>query len=95
MSMRASAVAGLAIGLLLLATAWVLELELARVILVAPLVVLCVGAAAGVAVVFARAAYESYRNTRRPWLVWAVAAAFVALVVVLTALGVELPRRSH
>ncbi len=72
--------------------AWLFELSLGRAALLAPVIVGCAGAIAGLAVVWTRAGLETLRRTRRPRLVVGLSVAAVALVTVLTWLGVELPR---
>jgi hypothetical protein len=92
MSVRAAALSGLVVGILVLVVAWALELPLERVTLLAPLVVVCAAAVAGLAVFWTRAALESYREARHPRLIVTLIAATVVLVVILTLLGIELPR---
>jgi preprotein translocase subunit Sec61beta len=53
--------------------------------------VLGLAAAAGLAVFWGRVGWESLRKSRRPRLVLAASVAFVALLVLLTVLGVKLP----
>ena len=72
--------------------AWLFELPLAHVAALAPIVVVLVAAVAGLAVFWGRAAAESIRASRRPRLIVGLIAALVVLAVVLTLLGVELPR---
>jgi hypothetical protein len=91
-SARAAAGSGLVVGLLVLLVAWLFELPLSRVVLLAPLVVLVAAAIAGLVVFWTRAAADSLREAKRPRLIVGAAAAVVALGVVLTLLGVELPR---
>jgi hypothetical protein len=85
-------VSGVVVGALVLVVAWALGLPLERVTLLAPVVVVCAAAAAGLAVFWARAALESLREARHPRLILALSAAGVVLVVILTLLGIELPR---
>ena len=92
MSARAAAGSGLVVGLLVLLAAWLFELPLSRVVLLAPLVVLVAAAIAGLVVFWTRAAADSLREAKRPRLIVGAAAAIVALGVILTLLGVELPR---
>jgi hypothetical protein len=91
-SARAAAVSGLVVGLLVLLVAWLFELPVSRVVLLAPLVVLIAAAIAGLVVFWTRAAADSLRQAKRPRLIVGAAAAVVALGIVLTLLGVELPR---
>jgi uncharacterized membrane protein len=80
------------VGCLVLVVAWVFELPVARVALLAPVVVVIAAAVAGLFVFWARAATESYREAKRPRLIAGAAVAIVAAGVVLTILGIELPR---
>jgi len=74
------------------AAAWVLGLSLERVLLLAPALVLGTGLVLGVLILLGRAAAESIRSLERPRLVLALAAAGVAVLAILTLIGVELPR---
>ncbi len=75
-----------------LAAAWLFELPLERAVVLAPAMVFGLGIAAAVFVLLARAAVESIREARRPGLVVGLIVGLVALIAVLTFLGVELPR---
>ena len=79
-------------GLLVLFVAWIFELPVARVAVLAPVVVVVAAAVAGLGVFWARAARESYREAKRPRLIAGAAIAIVGLGIALTILGVELPR---
>ena len=92
MSTRALVVSTVVCTALVLAVAWVFEWEVGRALVVAPLIVIGVGAAAGVVVLLGRALLESIRGLQRPRLVLGLAAAAVGLLVLLSVLGVELPR---
>ena len=92
MSTRAAIVSGLVTAALVLAAVWAFEISLSRAALLAPVIVVCVGAAAGVAVLWAKVGWESLRRSRRPWLVAGVALAAFALIAALSLLGLELPR---
>ena len=91
-SARAAAISGVVVGVLVLSVAWLFELPLGRVAVLAPLIVLIGAAIAGLLVFWTRAAAESLRESKRPRLIVGVAVAIVVLGVVLTILGVELPR---
>ena len=80
------------VGLLVLFVAWIFELPVARVAVLAPVVVVVAAAVAGLGVFWARAARESYREAKRPRLIAGAAIAIVGLGIALTILGVELPR---
>ena len=92
MSVRALAVGTVASAGLVLAAALFLDLSLARAALLAPVIVVAGGAVAGLVVLWARAGLESLRRARRPRLVAGLVIAGIALLGVLTWLGVELPR---
>ncbi|HEY3206903.1 MAG TPA: hypothetical protein VGJ58_08130 [Gaiellaceae bacterium] len=92
MSARAAALSGLAVGVLVLAVAWLFEIPVSRVALLAPVVVLIAAAIAGLVVFWTRAAAESLRDAKRPRMIVGAAAAVVVLGVALTLLGIELPR---
>ncbi len=74
------------------ATAWLLGLSLERVLLLAPALVLGTGLVLGVLILLGRAAAESLRSLERPRLFLALAAAGIALLAILSLIGVELPR---
>ena len=92
MSARAAAISGLAVGVLVLATAWLFDVSVGHVMLLAPVVVLVAAAIAGLGVFWARAAADSIRGSRHPRLFLGAIAAVLVVGVVLTVLGVELPR---
>ena len=68
------------------------DVSVAHVTLLAPVVVVVAAVVAGLGVFWFRAAADSIRESRRPRLVVAAIAAILALGIVLTVLGVELPR---
>jgi hypothetical protein len=84
--------ASVAITALVLVTVWVSDLSFQRAILLAPVLVIGVAAVAGLFVFWGRVGWDSFRRARHPRLVAAAAIAFVALLVGLTLLGVNLPR---
>jgi hypothetical protein len=71
---------------------WLTELSFQRAALLAPVLVIGVGAVAGLLVFWGRIGWESLRRSRHPRAVVAGALAFVGLLVALTLLGVNLPR---
>ena len=73
-------------------TVWLTDLSFQRAILLAPVLVLGVAAIAGLVVFWGRVGWESVRRVRHPRLVAAAAVVFVAVLVVLTILGIKLPR---
>jgi hypothetical protein len=89
---RAAAISGLVVGALVLAVAWLFDASVTHVALIAPLVVLAAAAVAGLAVFWFRAAADSIRESKHPRLILGAAAAVLLIGIVLTVLGVELPR---
>jgi hypothetical protein len=68
--------------------ALVFELKLERAIVLAPVIVVAVGALAALIVLWARVAWESIRQRRHPWRIVAGAAvAFVLLLVLSLFIG--------
>ena len=92
MSTRAAIASGLVTAGLVLAVVWVFEMSLSRAALLAPVIVVAVGAGAGVVVLWAKVGWEALRRRRRPWLVAGIALAAFAAIVMLSLLGLELPR---
>lgn len=91
MSVRV-AVASVAVTALVVVAVWVTNLSFERAVLLAPVLVIGLAAAAGLLVFWGRVGWESLRRARHPRLVVAVVAALVVLLVGLTLLGVQLPR---
>jgi uncharacterized integral membrane protein len=60
--------------------------------LLAPVIVVIVGAVAGLILVWSRVGWESLQRNEHPWRVLALGLGFIALIAVLSALGVKLPR---
>jgi uncharacterized integral membrane protein len=60
--------------------------------LLAPLIVIVVGALAALVMIWSRVGLESLRRYEHPWRVLALGLGFIALIAVLSALGVKLPR---
>jgi hypothetical protein len=92
MSMRAAVASGLVTAALVLLAVGVFELSLERAAILAPVLVVIFGAAAGLVVLWTKVGWEALQRRRRPWLVAAVAVAVLALLVGLSLLGVQLPR---
>ena len=67
------------------------DLSFQRAALLAPVLVIGLGAVAGLVLFWGRIGWESLRGSRHPRLYVAGGLAFVALLVVLTLLGVDLP----
>ena len=72
--------------------AWLFGWEVQRAMALAPWLVSAVGAAAGVAVLLAKAAADSLRSFGHPRLIAGFALGLIALVLVLSLLGIQLPR---
>ena len=92
MSTKAAVASGLVVAGLVLAVTWMFDISLSRAAALAPVIVLAVGAAAGVAVVWAKVGWESLQRRRRPWVVAGVVVGALALLTALSLLGVQLPR---
>jgi Na+/H+ antiporter NhaD/arsenite permease-like protein len=71
---------------------WLLGFSLDRAAILAPLFVAVVGSAAALVVLWARVGWESLRHREHPWRIVALALGLFALLVVLSTLGVKLPR---
>jgi len=80
------------VGALVLAVAWLFGISVTHVTLLAPVVVLIAAAVAGLGVVWFRAAADSLRESKHPRLIVGAGAAVVVLGIVLTVLGIQLPR---
>jgi hypothetical protein len=91
-STKALLASGLVTAALVLLVVWAFEMSLERAAVLAPVIVVAFGAAAGVVVLWAKVGWESLRRRRRPWLVVAIAAGAVAVIAALSLLGLELPR---
>jgi hypothetical protein len=83
--------ASAAITAVVVATVWLTNLSFQRAILLAPVLVIGIAAVAGLVVFWGRVGWDSLRRSRHPRLIAAAAAALVALLIVLTILGVKLP----
>jgi thiol:disulfide interchange protein len=90
--MRAALLSGLVTAGLVLLAVWAFELSLDRAAVLAPVLVVVFGAAAGLVVLWTKVGWEALQRRRHPWLVAALAVAVIALLVGLSLLGVKLPR---
>ena len=72
--------------------AWLFDISVTHVTLLAPVVVLIAAAVAGLGVFWFRAAADSLRESKHPRLIVGAGAAVVVLGIVLTVLGIQLPR---
>lgn len=82
----------LGVAAIVLVAAAATDLSLGRAALLAPVLVVGIGAVAGLAVFWGRVAAQNLREAKRPKLVIGAALGVVALLVALTLLGVNLPR---
>jgi amino acid transporter len=92
MSMRAAFLSGLVTAALVLLAVGVFELSLERAAILAPVLVVVFGAAAGLVVLWTKVGWEALQRQRRPWLVASIAVAVLAVLITLSLLGVKLPR---
>lgn len=92
MSTKAALISGVVTAALVLLVVWVFEVPLDRAAVLAPVIVVAFGAAAGVVVLWAKVGWEALQRRRRPWLVLGLAVATVALIAGLSLLGLDLPR---
>ena len=83
--------ASVAVTVLVVLAVWISDLSFQRAALLAPVLVIGVGAIAGLVVFWGRIGWDSLRRSRHPRL-WVVGGlAFIALLLVLSYLGVNLP----
>ena len=73
-------------------TAWLMGWSAERAIYLAPVIVIGFAAAAGLLILWGKVAIQQLRETRRPKLVLALWLLGIGLIVLLSVLGVELPR---
>ena len=81
-----------AIAGLVALTAWIMAWPLEKAVYLAPVIVIAVAAAVGLLILWGKVAAQSLRESRRPKLVLALWVGGIALLVVLSVLGVKLPR---
>jgi predicted neutral ceramidase superfamily lipid hydrolase len=80
------------IACLVAGTAWALGWPVERAVYLAPVIVVGFAAVAGLLILWGKVALQGLRETKRPRLVLALWVAGIALLVLLSVLGVELPR---
>jgi hypothetical protein len=73
-------------------TAWFMGWPAERAIYLAPVIVVGFAAAAGLLILWGKVAIQQLRETRRPKLVLSLWVLGIGLIVLLSVLGVELPR---
>jgi hypothetical protein len=85
-------VAAVAVAAMVAVTAWMLGWPLERAVYLAPVIVVGFAAAAGLLILWGKVALQGLRETRRPRLVLTLWVVGIGLLVLLSVLGVELPR---
>ena len=88
---RVPAALAVVLGLVVL-TAWIMGWSVQRAVYLAPVIVVGFAALAGLLILWGKVALQAIRDSRRPRLVVGLWLAGLALLVLLTLLGVELPR---
>jgi len=86
---------GIALGavlILVLLTSLFMGWPLERAVYLAPVIVVATAALAGLLILWGKVAVQSLRESRRPRLVLGLWVGGIALLVLLSVLGVELPR---
>ena len=83
--------ASVAVTTLVVVAVWVTDLSFQRAALLAPVLVIGVGAVAGLLAFWGRTGWDSLSRSKHPRLLVAGGLAFIALLAVLTLLGVNLP----
>jgi hypothetical protein len=73
-------------------TAWIMAWPFEKAVYLAPVIVIGGAAAVGLCILWGKVAVQSLRESKRPRLVLALWLAGLALLVLLSVLGVELPR---
>jgi hypothetical protein len=83
--------ASVAVTAVVVAAVWITDLSFQRAALLAPVLVIGLGALAGLVMFWGRIGWDSLRRSGHPWLYVAGGLMFVALLIVLSLLGVNLP----
>jgi hypothetical protein len=81
-----------AVAVLIVVTARITGWSLERAVYLAPVLVVGAAAVLGLLLLWGKVALESLRESRRPRLVLSLWLAGIGVLVVLTIIGVELPR---
>jgi hypothetical protein len=84
--------AAVAVAAMVAATALLMGWPLERAVYLAPVIVVGFAAAAGLLILWGKVALQHLRETRRPRLVLALWLLGIGLIVLLSYLGVELPK---
>jgi predicted neutral ceramidase superfamily lipid hydrolase len=90
-SLRITIAFGVVLVLVVL-TALIMGWPVERAVYLAPVIVVAVAALFGLLILWSKVAVQSLRESRRPRLVLGLWLGGILLLVLLTALGVELPR---
>ena len=90
-SLRITIAFGVVLVLVVL-TALIMGWSVERAVYLAPVIVVAVAALLGLLILWGKVAAQSLRESRRPRLVLGLWLGGILLLVLLTALGVELPR---
>jgi hypothetical protein len=77
---------------LVVATALVMGWSIERAVYLAPVIVVAVAALLGLLILWGKVATQSLRESKRPRLVLGLWVGAIALMVILSILGVNLPR---
>jgi len=85
-------VAAVAVVAMVTATAVLMGWPFERAVYLAPVIVIGFAAVAGLLILWGKVALQQLRESKRPRLVLALWVAGIALLVLLSILGVELPR---
>jgi hypothetical protein len=93
-TLRLPAVLLAVMGLVVL-TAWFMAWPVEKAVYLAPVIVIGFAAAIGLAILWGKVAVESLRQSRRPRLVLGLWLGAIALLFLLSLLGVQLPREGH
>jgi hypothetical protein len=81
-----------AVAAMVAVTSWWMGWPLERAVYLAPVIVVGFAALAGLVILWAKVIVQQLRESSRPKLVLALWAAGIALLVLLSVLGVQLPR---
>jgi hypothetical protein len=90
-ALRIPAALAVVLGLVAL-TAWVMAWPFERALYLAPVIVVCGAAAVALVLLWGKVAVQALRESPRPRLVLALWLAGLALLALLTVLGIRLPR---
>ncbi len=83
--------ASAAVTAVVVLTVWLTNLSFQRAILLAPVLVVGVGAVAGLVVFWGRVGWESYRRSRHRRAIAVTSVVVLAILIALSILGVKLP----